>query len=284
MYNRHMRLIACAAFLALAAAFGQQKAPAWTEAEQPIYDRIRVLRKVPDDKRADETKALALAIRALTSRGQLSLATYLTGLSTEGDYGGSTLAEVASTLIVAIGRSTAPVPASVYQSLAQLIRYEHVLTTFDDPQLKVAFAQLDELDKRRQDANFKLKDISGKSWTLKDLRGQVVLVNFWATWCPPCRKEMPDLDALYKRFHKKGLVILSISDEPDATVQKYLADKDYKYPILLDPGRKVHEEFAIEGIPKSFVYDREGKLAAQAIDMRTMDQFLRMLHEAGLNQ
>jgi peroxiredoxin len=272
-----------AALLSIIAAFAQPKPLAWTPAEQPLYDRIRVLRKVPDDKRADETKDLALAIRALTSPGQIRLASALTSLATEGDYGASTLAKVASTLIVAIGRATGPVSPDIYLSLAQLIRYEHVVTTFDDPQMKAAFAKLDELDKRRQEANFQLKDLKGKSWTLKDLRGQVVLVNFWATWCPPCRKEMPDLDALYSRFKKKGLVILSISDEKPEVVEKFLADKSYRYPILLDPGRKVEEQFAVEGIPKSFGYDREGKLVAQAIDMRTMGQFLKMLHEAGLN-
>ena len=134
----------------------------------------------------------------------------------------------------------------------------------------------------RKIANFTLKDLDGKQWTLKDLKGSVVLVNFWATWCPPCRKEMPDLDALYRRFRAKGLVILSISDEAEAKVRSFLADKHYTYPILLDPGRKVNDTFAIEGIPKSFVYDREGKLVAQAIDMRTMNQFLEMLREAGI--
>ena len=89
-----------------------------------------------------------------------------------------------------------------------------------------------------QDANFTLKDLSGGAWTLKDLRGAVVFVNFWATWCPPCRKDMPDLDALHKRYRKSGLVFLSIFDEPDAKAKSHLADENYKYPILLDPSQK----------------------------------------------
>ncbi|HEY3740674.1 MAG TPA: TlpA disulfide reductase family protein, partial [Bryobacteraceae bacterium] len=158
----------------------------------------------------------------------------------------------------------------------------HVNVSLNDPQLKAAFVKLDEIDRLRQGANFSLQDLHGKSWTLKDLPGKVVLVNFWATWCPPCRKEMPDLDALYRRFKKKGLVILSISSEEEATVRKFLADKNYTYPILLDPGEKANKEFVIEGIPKSFLYDREGKLVAQAIDMRTQKQFLEMLKTAGV--
>jgi len=143
-------------------------------------------------------------------------------------------------------------------------------------------AKLEADDQARQIANFTLSDLNGKSWTLRDLRGSVVLVNFWATWCPPCRKEMPDLEALYRGFGPKGLVVLAISDEDAGKVQPFIAEQHFSYPILLDPGRMVNELFHVEGIPKSFVYDREGKLAAEAIDMRTERQFLEMLAHAGL--
>ena len=101
-----------------------------------------------------------------------------------------------------------------------------------------------------QDANFTLKYLSGGAWTLKDLRGAVVFVNFWATWCPPCRKDMPDLDALHKRYRKSGLVFLSIFDEPDAKAKSHLADENYKYPILLDPSQKTLEAFVLEYYPQ----------------------------------
>ena len=283
-----MKPLAFAALFALAAAFGQPSGkPAWTDTEQPILDRLRTLRAVPDDKRGAVTRQLAVDIRHLSSPSQLRLATTLAGLSTEGDYGKSTLQEVANTLAAALERTPPPPdkpgqPAMSYLYLAQLIRYEHVQVALDNPQLKAAFARLEDNDKKRQEANFTLNDLTGKAWTLKDLRGSVVLVNFWATWCPPCRKEMPDLETLYRRFHKQGLVVLSISDEDAGKVRTYLADKGYTYPVLLDPGRKVNDAFAIEGIPKSFVFNREGKLVSQAIDMRTMDQFLGMLRAAGL--
>jgi peroxiredoxin len=111
----------------------------------------------------------------------------------------------------------------------------------------------------------------------------VVLVNFWATWCPPCRKEMPDMEALYQRFKDQGLVILGISDEDASKVSAYIAAHKVEYPILLDAGRTVNTLFQIEGIPKSFIYDRNGKLAAEAIDMRTEAQFLDLLRQAGIN-
>jgi len=144
-------------------------------------------------------------------------------------------------------------------------------------------AGLEADDAQRQRADFTLTDLQGKAWHLKDLRGPIVLVNFWATWCPPCRKEMPDLQSLYAQFKNQGVVVLSISDEESAKVSPFVAERDITYPVLLDPGRKVNEEFKVEGIPKSFVYDRDGKLVAQSIDMRTKGQFLQMLAQAGLH-
>jgi peroxiredoxin len=107
-------------------------------------------------------------------------------------------------------------------------------------------------------------------------------VNFWATWCPPCRKEMPDLEKLYEELKDKGFVILAISDEEADKVKPFVTERNVTYPILLDPGRKVNDLFQVEGIPKSFVYDRDGKLVAESIDMRTERQFRVMLETAGL--
>ena len=93
---------------------------------------------------------------------------------------------------------------------------------------------------------------------------------------------MPDLDALYKKFKDQGLVILAIDDEEVAKVKPFLTERPVGYPILLDPGRQVNDLFHIDGIPKSFVYNREDKLVTQSIDMRTQKQFLEMLGKAGL--
>jgi peroxiredoxin len=153
----------------------------------------------------------------------------------------------------------------------------------DDPQFAAAMSKIEADDLRHQQADFVLADLHGKKWALKDLRGKVVLVNFWATWCPPCRSEMPDLETLYKQFKNEGFVVLSISDEDASKVKPFIDEYRFSYPILLDPGRKVNEQFNIEGIPKSFVYDRDGKLVAQAIDMRTKRQFMEMLAQAGLH-
>ena len=173
-------------------------------------------------------------------------------------------------------------PDSLYLELASLVRYEHVQVAVNAPRFAIAMAKLEADDAKRQQADFALTDLQGKTWNLKDLRSKVVLLNFWATWCPPCRKEMPDLEALYLRFKDQGFVVLAISDEDAAKVSPFLTERNITYPVLLDPGRKVNEEFQIEGIPKSFVYDRGGKLVAQSIDMRTQRQVLEMLAQAGL--
>jgi len=267
-------------------ALGQGTPIVWSDREKPIYDQIRTLRSVPDNKRGSVTKQLALDIRQLPlTNNKVTLAGSLADLSTEGDFGHDTLQEVATTLSDTLREeatvSTQGMPEEPYVTLAQLVRYEHVQVP-SSPLLAAATTRLQMEEQKRQKADFTLKDLQGKEWTLSQLRGTVVLVNFWATWCAPCRKEMPDLNALHAEFKDKGLVILAISDEDPAKVQPFIAEHKYSYPILLDPGDKVTRLMVVEGIPRSFVYDREGKLAAQAIDMRTRGQLLEMLSQAGL--
>lgn len=267
--------------------FAQKPQTVWSAAEKPILDKIRTLRQVPDDQRGKVTQELAAQIRALpASKNKLNLAGGLANLSTEGDFGHDTLQAVAVALADTLQEqamaSQEGMPEGPWVELASLIRYEHVKVSAVSPLLNAAMARLQAEDEQRQQADFTLSDLQGKPWTLKQLKGKVVIVNFWATWCPPCRKEMPDLDALNRKFRDQGLVILAISDEEDAKVRPFIAEKKFGYPVLLDPGGKVNKAFAIDGIPKSFVFDREGKLVAQSIDMRTRGQFLEMLAAAGL--
>jgi peroxiredoxin len=273
--------------ISLAKRRAQASQRAASSAEQPIAAQMRTLRSLAPDVRARTTKQLALQIRELPlTADKVTLADNLANLSTEGDLGQDTLQEVAATLAEALLQQSQPAsftgPAPPYIELAQLVRYEHVRVTLDDPQFSAAMARLAADDVSRQDADFALTDLQGKNWKLSDLRGKVALVNFWATWCPPCRKEMPDLEALYERFQAQGFVVLGISDEEAAKVEPFIRERKVSFPVLLDPGRKVNETFVVEGIPKTFVYDREGKLVAQSIDMRTQKQFLEMLKKAGL--
>jgi peroxiredoxin len=284
----HMKFLPYATLLCLTLAlFAQNQPIVWSSQEKPIVDQLHSLRSMADSERSTATRELAIQIRRLplTAKKRV-LAEQLANLATEGDPGRSALQEVATTLAQALREQPAPknedAPAMAYVTLAQLVRYERVQASLDDPQFAAAMAKLEADEQHRQRADFTLADLTGRDWHLKELRGKVVLVNFWATWCPPCRKEMPDLEALYQRFGQRGLVILAISDEETGKVQPFIAERKFSFPILLDPGRKVNELFRVEGIPKSFVYDRDGKLVAQAVDMRTQKQFLEMLAQAGL--
>ena len=268
--------------LSAIAIFAQQSKIAWTDGEKPLIQRVQGLRSLPDSERAAATLDLARKIRQLPATpGKQLLAIDLSNLVTEGDPGHETLQEVASTLAAALQEQPAG-SEDPYFTLAQLVRYEHVTASVDDPRFHTALTTIDADDERRQRLDFTLTDLGGKNWTLKQLKGKVVVVNFWATWCPPCRKEMPDLDAIYKQFRDKGLVILAISDEDRDKVAPYIAEHPVSYSILLDPGRRVNDLFVVRGIPKTFIYDRGGRLAAESIDMRTRRQFMELLERAGL--
>jgi peroxiredoxin len=278
---KHLTLL-----LALSYAAAAQQAEPVSKAKT-IENQIKTLRSLDDTTRARVTRQLADEIRSIPTKEQLTLASNLVSRSTEGDFGRDTLQSVTTTLEAALRAfppsPTKDGPAYSYFQIAQLARYENMTVNLKDPQYAAALKQLKTDDDARQDADFTLTDLNGTKWTLKSLRGKIVLVNFWATWCPPCLKEMPDLNAIYQRFKDRGLVILAISDEEAKVVEPFIATKQkVTYPVLLDPGGKVTKQFRVDGIPKTFIYGREGKLAAQSIDMRTMEQFLALLKQAGL--
>ena len=274
-------LCVCVALLFIWNASAQQTQIVWSDREAPIYAKIRTLRDLPDKTRAAATKELALEIRGLpVVPNKLRLAVDLTNLSTEGDFGRATLQEVTTTLAQCLREQ--PGQVAPYTSLAQLVKYEHMQASLDDPQFDFAMAKLAADDAERDAADFTLIDLDGREWTRKALFGKVVVVNFWATWCPPCRKEMPDLDALYKKFKGQGLIVLAISDEDEAKVRAFLKTRPVSYPVMLDKGRQVNELYRVEGIPKTYIYSREGKLVTESIDMRTRTQFLEMLGRAGI--
>jgi peroxiredoxin len=193
------------------------------------------------------------------------------------------LAEVATTYARAL-RGCPGQYDNAYLELARLLRGSHIPASLDDPRLAAALDRVDAEDREIEEADFTLADMQGKPWTLKDLRGKVVLLNFWFIGCPPCVHEIPALDALYDRFRAKGLVILAIAGDDDAiALRSFLRAHRVSYPVLLDSGRKVTERFHVVGVPRSMVFDPSGKLTAQVIGSRTQKQFAEMLGQTGLH-
>lgn len=110
--------------------------------------------------------------------------------------------------------------------------------------------------------DFALDTLDGKRITLSDLRGKVVIVNFWATWCPPCRAEMNDLQSAYQA-HQNDFVLLAINNsEEDADVQKFVAEFHLTFPILLDRDGQVAKQYNVLALPTSFIIDRKGIVRA----------------------
>ena len=211
----------------------------------------------------------------------------LARLVTEGDEGEDALQAAGNALAKALRESPVSAkgddPPMPYLDLARLVHYEGVTTTLTDPRFAKAEQILTDHDADIQKIDFTLKDLHNHPVTLSALRGKVVLINFWATWCGPCRLELPILDFLSTRFESQGLVILCISDEDRFTLGRFLAPMNFHPEVLLDPESKVHKQFHLDAIPQTYVFDRNGNLVGVGIDRRSARQFLTMLSRTDLH-
>jgi len=101
-----------------------------------------------------------------------------------------------------------------------------------------------------QAEDFRLTDLDGKSQSLSQYRGKIVLVNFWATWCKPCTTEMPAMQAMYDRLRDKGFVVLAVNElEDDAKVREHIKQYGHTFPVLMDRDNKVANQFGVFGLP-----------------------------------
>jgi len=107
--------------------------------------------------------------------------------------------------------------------------------------------------------DFTLKGLDGRAVSLSSFRGQPVLLNFWASWCGPCRIEMPLLQDIYEKWAGGGLVFLAVNLQEDAsTVKEFIAGSGYTFPVLLSPGNEVPLAYNVRGIPATFFIDADG--------------------------
>ncbi len=135
-------------------------------------------------------------------------------------------------------------------------------------------------------ADFSLPDLSGHQVKLSSFRGQVVLLNFWASWCPPCRSEMPSLQKLNDRLKGKKFVILAAAQDQDPKKSSdFIKANRYSFPVLLDPQNKAARQYGVTAYPTTYLIDKKGKLRLREVgsrdwsDQSVIDQIVQLVKE-----
>ena len=132
--------------------------------------------------------------------------------------------------------------------------------------------------------DFQLQNLSGEALRLSDFRGKPVLINFWATWCGPCQLEMPLIQKYYEK-HSPDLVVLAVNnDEPRDAVQAFVDQMKLTFPILLDPGARVEDQYRVRAFPTSLFINREGLIRYQHIGILNEQQLVQYLKQIGVGE
>lgn len=132
--------------------------------------------------------------------------------------------------------------------------------------------------------DFELQLVGGDFVHLSDYLGQAVLVNFWATWCGPCRIEMPAIQARYDTFSPDFVVLAVDFDEPVAAVADFVDELSLTFPVLLDPGAVVNQEYQVRGYPSSYFVDQNGIIQVVHIGIMTEGQLDGYLSQVGIGE
>jgi peroxiredoxin len=120
-----------------------------------------------------------------------------------------------------------------------------------------------------QAPDFALATADGKKVALAGLKGKVVLLNFWATWCPPCREEMPSMERLHQEFREQGLAVLAVNiQESPKQVARFMRDFRLTFPAVLDGDATVSGLYGVRGLPSTYLVDRTGRVVGQAVGAR----------------
>lgn len=134
----------------------------------------------------------------------------------------------------------------------------HRVAALDLPGVREGFAGA-------QAGNFTLPDIEGKQVSLSDFRGKTVLLSFWATWCPPCKAELPTIQKIYEQDKDKDVVVLAVDDESESTIRDFLKNKHFDFTALVDHKRTLFKKFAVHFIPTVLVINGEGIIVRQIV-------------------
>jgi peroxiredoxin len=133
--------------------------------------------------------------------------------------------------------------------------------------------------------SFTLQDVDGNAVSLEEYRGQVVLLNFWATWCGPCRLEMPTFQQRYEALREDGFTVLAVNyDESEEQVRAFREELGLIFPLLLDPGGEVQRQYRIRGYPTSVLIDRAGGVHQIHVGFMSESELDNYLDELGLGR
>lgn len=128
---------------------------------------------------------------------------------------------------------------------------------------------IQRVDPPEEAEDFTLKTLKGETVSLKDYRGRLIFLNFWATWCGPCRAEMPSMQRLWEEFKEEDFVILAINiQEESKLVSSFMNERSLSFPVLLDEKGKVARTYGIRGIPTTFFLNPEGEIIGKAVGAR----------------
>ncbi|HEY4695818.1 MAG TPA: TlpA disulfide reductase family protein [Candidatus Hydromicrobium sp.] len=132
---------------------------------------------------------------------------------------------------------------------------------------------------KSSDGDFTLADLDGNEISLSDFNGKILVLNFWATWCPPCREEIPDFVEVYNKYKDKDVQFLGVSNEDIFTLKDFARDYDISYPILIDDAN-VMGKWGIRAIPTTFVFDKNGQIIFENVGSMTGEQLENVIEDA----